>query len=222
MNDAIAVLISFAYVFATLGVAELVRRLARLPTEFTRKFVHVAVGMWAFGTAALFSTVWGALIPPLAFVGLNYLSYRRGLFAAMETGDKTNLGTVYFPLAFAGLIALFFETNRALMVIALMPMTWGDAFAAIIGKRWGRHQYAVLGAQRSLEGSAAMLLFSLLGAVLAGLALGLAAPNAVVLGSALAVAATLVEALSVRGLDNLFVPAACAAVCSALQGLAVV
>ncbi len=214
MNNWLAVVISFIYVFAVLGIAEALRRALRLPVEFTRKVVHIGVGMWAFGTAALFSDKWFALIPPLAFVALNYLSYRRALFTAMETGDKSNLGTVYFPIAFAAIIVLFFDLSKPFMVAALMPMTWGDAFAAIIGRRLGRRRYALLNAraQRSVEGSAAMFGFSFLSAGGALLAFG--APFTVALATALPMAlfATLVEAVSPAGLDNLLVPASSALV----------
>ncbi|WP_169237299.1 diacylglycerol/polyprenol kinase family protein [Candidatus Roseilinea sp. NK_OTU-006] len=211
MNNGLAIVISFVYVFAALGIAEALRRVFRLPVEFTRKVVHIGVGMWAFGTAALFSDKWFAITPPLVFVALNYLSYRRALFTAMETGDKSNLGTVYFPIAFAAIIVLFFDVSKPFMVAALMPLTWGDAFAAIIGRRYGRRRYARF-AQRSIEGSAAMFGCSFLSAGGALLAFG--TPFGVALTAALLMAlfATLVEAVSPAGLDNLLVPASSALV----------
>lgn len=164
------------------------------------------------GTALLFTSKWYAIIPPAAFIVLNAISYRRNTFAAMETGDKTNLGTVYFPIAFVAVILLTFDTSKVMMVAALMPMTWGDAFAAIIGKRWGRRKYTIAGATRSIEGSLAMFAFSFVGVLLVSLWMGPAVYNritwAVVFALVTAAAATLVESVSVRGLDNLTVPAA--------------
>ncbi len=55
-QDAIALITSFAYVFAAIGVAEGLRKWRGYPAEFTRKFIHIAVGMWAFGTVLLFET----------------------------------------------------------------------------------------------------------------------------------------------------------------------
>jgi len=207
MSNWLAVVVSFAYVFAVLGAAEGLRRAFRLPVEFTRKVVHVGVGMWAWGTAALFTDKGFAIIPPAAFVALNYISYRRTLFAAMETQDRSNLGTVYFPIAFAAIILLFFDVSKPFMVAALMPMTWGDAFAAIVGKRYGRHRYALFGAHRSIQGSAAMFVFSLLGAAITLLAFGATPEAAIRVGLALALFATVAEAISLAGLDNLLVPA---------------
>lgn len=213
MNNILAVVLSFVYVFAVIGVAEGLRRAFGLPVEFTRKVVHIGVGMWAFGTAALFTDKWFAVIPPVAFIALNYISYRRNVFAAMEVADKSNLGTVYFPIAFAAIILLFFDLSKALMVALLMPMTWGDAFAAILGRRFGRHRYAVFdrgavrGASRSLEGSAAMFIFSFLSAAITLAIFGTPLDAAILFGVVLALFATVVEAISPAGLDNLLVPA---------------
>jgi dolichol kinase len=147
------------------GVAEGLRRAFQLPVAFTRKVVHISVGMWAWGTAALFTDKWYAIIPPAVFHRAQlHLVSPRNLFKAMElSADKSNLGTVYFPLAFLVIILLFFEVNKGFMVAALMPMTWGDAFAATIGRRYAAaEQYATFGARRSAEGSIAMLLCSLI------------------------------------------------------------
>jgi phytol kinase len=136
------------------------RRGLHLSVEFTRKFVHIGVGMVAFLLVWLFQTWQWAILPPLAFIVINYISYRRQIFAGMETGERGQLGTVYFPISFAVLIPVLWSFP-AVLVASLMPMTWGDAFAAIIGKRWGAHQFTVLGQTRSLEGSLAMFAFSL-------------------------------------------------------------
>jgi phytol kinase len=211
MNDLIAIAISFVYVFASIGIAEGLRKAFHWPAEFTRKFIHIAVGMWSVGTVLLFTNKGFAMIPPLVFVALNYISYRRSTFAAMEHEDKSNLGTVYFPLAFAIVILLTFDVSKALLVAAIMPLTWGDAFAAIIGRRWGRRKYAFAGAIRSIEGSIAMFAFSFASVFIVLVWMeqlrGIDVLWAFVFALVTAAAATLVESISVRGLDNLLVPA---------------
>ena len=214
MTDPLAILISFVYVFAVLGLAEGLRRAFKLDIEFTRKVVHISVGMWAWGTAALFQDKWLAVVTPAAFVVINALSYRFGLFLAMESRDRRNIGTIYFPLAFIALILLFWGNLKPLFVAALMPMTWGDAFAAVIGRRFGRHRYTVFGATRSLEGSLAMFAFSFAGVWIALLAFAGGGPMAGLAwlpALATALLATAAEAVSPFGLDNLLVPAVSAA-----------
>ena len=208
MSDWTAMVISFIYVFAVLGLAEGLRKAGHYNLDFTRKFVHVAVGMWAVGTVLLFESRWLAVIPPAVFIVLNYVSYRRGAFIAIEAENKSNLGTVYFPIAFS-LTILFFWGYPNLLAAALMPLTWGDAMAAILGKAYGHVTYTVMGYTRSVEGSVSMFLFSLISTFLA---LWLLPPTMTPLssfGAAIAVSlgATLVEAISPAGLDNLTIPA---------------
>jgi phytol kinase len=208
MSDGIAVLASFAYVFAMIAVAEALRRWRGYSVEFTRKFIHVSVGMWVYGTILLFERREMAIIPPLAFVIINAVSYRWTIFKSMELAEKGKLGTVYFPLSFAVLIWLLWEQPR-LLAASLMPMTWGDALAAVLGRAWGKRRYTVLGTTRSVEGSLVMFFASWLTTLLPLGLLGSPAgwPEAIGAGALVALGATVVEAGSPWGIDNLTVPA---------------
>ena len=210
--DLTALLASFVYLFAMIGVAEGLRAWRGYPVDFTRKFVHIAVGMWAYGTIWLFERRLMALIPPLTFVVINAVSYWQGTFKAMEGDEKGNLGTVYFPIAFAVIIGLFWERPH-LLVGALMPMTWGDALAAVFGRRIGQRPYTVLGTTRSWEGSTLMFAASWIATAVALIALSPAHMEpwqGIWIAGATALGATVVEALSPWGIDNLTVPAASA------------
>ena len=209
MPNWLALLLAFVYVFVAIGLGEVLRRSLHLSQGFTRKFIHIAVGMISVPTVLWFGNLWWAIVPPLAFVVINYLDYRFGVIQAMMSSNRSNLGTVYFPLSFAAIMVLFWgnpsapATNPRLIVAALMPMTWGDALAAIAGNRFGKHRYTLLGQTRSLEGSITMLFVS---ALATWIALG-TTPSAVAIALITAVGATLVEAVSPWGIDNLTVPA---------------
>ncbi len=205
-SDWLALVLSYVYVFAVIGIGESLRRWRGYSTDFTRKFIHIAVGMWSVGTVLLFESRYFALIPPLSFVVINYISYRRETFKAMEVGEKGNLGTVYFPISFA-LIIYFLWSWRHLVVASLMPMTWGDALAAILGRHFGRYQYSIRGFTRSLEGSLTMFLFSWLATFLALLFFPpLGWQLSLLYSFIVAVIATVVEAVSIWHVDNLTVP----------------
>ena len=201
----IALVLAFLYVFIILGLGEGLRRGLNLSVEFTRKFVHIGVGIISFALVALFQTWYWAIIPPLAFVILNYISYRRQIFSGMETGEKGQLGTVYFPISFVILIPLLWS-QPAILVASLMPMTWGDAFAAIIGQRYGAHKFSIVGQTRSVEGSLAMFIFSFVAVALTFLVFSASLGTSLVVALVVAIIATLVEAFSPFGLDNLSVP----------------
>ena len=125
----------------------------------------------------------------------------------METGEKGQLGTIYFPISFVALIWLLWGRPH-LLVASLMPMTWGDAMAAVIGRRIGRRRYTIAGSARSLEGSAVMFLASWVATLVALLLLAPMPPlTAVVAAAMTALGATVVEAISPWGIDNLTVPA---------------
>jgi phytol kinase len=212
--DYTALAVSYAYVFAVIALGELLRRLGRRRTEFTRKFIHVGVGMWVVGTVLLFETWYLALIPPATFVLINALSYWRGAIKAMELEGRGNLGTIYFPIAFAAVI-YYFWSQPVLMVASLMPMTWGDAMAAVFGERHGHYRYTIGRHTRSLEGSVVMFFWSWIttSLVLFVMPYLLGRPEinwllALMQGAAVAFVAMLVEALSPWGIDNLTVPAA--------------
>ena len=205
----LALILAFVYVVVAIGLGELLRRSLHASREFTRKFIHIAVGMISVPTVIMFPSLGWAVIPPLAFVVINYLDYRYGVIQAMMSSNRSNLGTVYFPISFTVILALFWgdparpATFPHLIVAALMPMTWGDALAAIVGERWGRKRYTVLGSTRSYLGSATMFVVSALATFLA---LG-ASPAAIPVTLVTALGATVAEAVSPWGIDNLTVPA---------------
>jgi dolichol kinase len=214
---------SYVYVFAIIAIGELLHRVWNRPIEATRKFIHAGVGMWVVGTVLLFDTWYLALIPPISFVALNALSYYRGTFSAMETGERGRLGTIYFPIAFGALV-YYYWSQPVLMVAAMMPLTWGDAMAAIIGGRYGYYRWTISGRSKSVEGSMAMLFWSWITVTLALLIMPymLGKPPihwlmTLIYGGAVAVVATIVEALTPLGLDNLTVPFASALVLHLLR-----
>ncbi len=215
-QDYTALILSYVYVFGVIAVGELLHRIAHRPAEFTRKFIHIAVGMWVIGTVFLFETWYLALVPPATFVIINAISYWRGTFSAMEGEERRSPGTIYFPIAFGALI-YYYWSQPVLMVASMMPLTWGDAMAAVIGQRYGHYQYTIWKRTRSLEGSLAMLLFSWLSTSLALLIMPylLGKPLitwmlALMYGGVVALICTLVEAFTPWDIDNLTVPAAAA------------
>jgi len=207
-RDIVGLIASYVAAFGLLGAAEAIRAWRGYPQDFTRKLVHVGAGMWVFAILWLFDNWWAGIIPTATFIVLNYVFHRRSLFRAMDTAQSESLGTVWFALSVTLLLAIFWSQGRAYIAVAgIMAMTWGDALAALVGQRFGRHKYAVFGAERSGEGSAAMA-----GASFAAIALSLAilsplgAMQVFAYSAVLALIAALAEAVSPSGTDNLSVP----------------
>jgi phytol kinase len=224
-NDLTGLVASYAYAIGLIAVAQVLHRALGIAQDLTRKLVHVGAGMWVFGVLALFDHWYWGVVPFATFIVGNYLFYRYRVFSAMDEPDSTP-GTVYFALAMALLFGLLWRpdgpVDRAPVAVAgAMALTWGDALAALLGRRFGQHRYAIWGSTRSWEGSAALLAAATVAifltlALLPGSALSPNAPP-VAAGRALlaallgACAAALAEAASPRGTDNLSVPLVAAA-----------
>lgn len=219
-QDWIGLGVSYAYAAGLLTLAEVIRRWRGYPQDFTRKIVHIGAGMWVFGVLALFDTWYIGIIPFASFIIINYFLWRYRVLQAMDAPDSSP-GTVYFALSITLLFLALWRTDSPddkgyIAAAGTMAMTWGDSMAAIVGKRFGRRRYQVVGGTRTLEGSAAMFGASLIAMFLTimlvpGSSLGPLTPPLAV-GAALAAAAAgalvaaVAEAVSPAGTDNLSVP----------------
>lgn len=219
-RDVTGLALSYAYAFALLLASEALGKRLRWPQSLTRKVTHVGAGLWVWGILFLFEHWYYGVIPFATFIGLNYAFRRWQAFKAMDTTSST-YGTVYFAFSATLLFVLLWRTgdeqdHAPIAVAAMMAMTLGDAAASLVGERWGRHHYRVLGHQRSWEGTAAMALFAFIGILISLLLLSSSglSPNStpLTLGQALiytlaaTAVATIAEGVSPAGSDNLTVP----------------
>ncbi|MFQ5946538.1 MAG: diacylglycerol/polyprenol kinase family protein [Anaerolineae bacterium] len=206
--DLLGLILSYTFAFGILGLMEFAHRRLRWPQDLTRKIIHIGAGTWVFGIVVIFDHWWWGIVPSASFVVLNYVFHRAGTFRSMDPVGS-GLGTVYFALSVTVVLALFWSQGRpGMAVAALMPMTWGDALASLLGRRWGSRIFSVGASTRTLEGSMAMYAVSWL-ATLGAILIFALAPDAQAARIAVVVAAlaTLAEAVSPHGTDNLTVPA---------------
>lgn len=126
-------------------------------------------------------------------------SFLHNIFAPImrHKEERRYTGAFYTSLG-AFLTFYFFGERPAIVNAALLYLALGDAAAAIIGKRWGRHPYAIWGSTKTLEGSLAGMTV----AVLCGLALGM--PAKLVAGGAAAFCVA--DAVPFPPDDNLWIP----------------
>ncbi len=209
-NNLLGVILSTLYIFVIIGLAELLRKWRGYSSNFTRKVIHIGVGMMSWILIFVFTSPWPFIIMSILFAIFLYLDFRFGFFPAMASQDKSNMGTVYFPIAAAAVVYVFWS-QPPLMVAALMPLTWGDGLAPVVGRAYGKRPYYVANHKRTLEGSLGFFIFGLLFTWLA-LWFMPEPPAITPLGAVLPaltvmVATTLVEAVSIRGIDNLTITA---------------
>ena len=196
----------------------LLRRFTDIPKEVCRKLLHfIFIGayiplLFAFETwwvcAALILSVTVLLVPILPLVekipGFSFFVNER------KAGEFTkSMLSALCVMALFVTVGWGLLKDRFLVLAGVYAWGVGDAFAALIGTRFGKHKirWRFADAKKSAEGSFAMLAASsvavfvillIRGGVHAGVAAGIAVFSAA--------ASALVELCSKNGLDNVFCP----------------
>jgi len=195
---------------------------------YTRKVFHFGV----FTGAAAVHTLWGlpgtnaygavvaVLVLSAVLLGDGNPFYEA---LARETDRPRRSVFIVIPLLMTAIGGL----TSALLVgpyasVGYLVAGWGDAVGEPVGSRWGRHPYRVpslvgVPAERTLEGSAAVLLVGWVAASAALWSQG-AGPGAPLVALACAVVGAAVEAASNHGLDNLTVQVAASLTAAWLMG----
>ena len=99
--DILGIVVSIVFVFLVIGISTLLTKKGVLKDEGARKFIHIGVSNWWILAVFFFTNRWTASIVPALFVVINFLSYRKSLFSAMEREEKekSDLGTVYYAIS---------------------------------------------------------------------------------------------------------------------------
>ncbi len=203
MSQTTGFILSYVFVFSVIIIATVLQKLLRLTPDFSRKIIHIGVGNWAFVALYCFSDWYIAIIPPLSFVLINFLSYRYSIFKAMELDDK-NPGTIYYAISLTILTGIVFYTRNILPYAGIVTMTWGDGMAAVIGVRYPLKTF------RSGKSFGGLLAFIFFTALATGIYLYLfssySIAKSIALISFFALIGALLEIKTPKRLDNLSVP----------------
>ncbi|WP_296797607.1 diacylglycerol/polyprenol kinase family protein [uncultured Methanobrevibacter sp.] len=208
-SDILALIVVYIYVAAIFVIAEMV---LKTRPEVSRKFLHIMVGNMIFAMP-FFSDpwvmVWFLTLPiTIALFFLTEYSPIKIENSVTESGHA--LGLFFYAGIWTVLIAVF-SNHLWIVALAIVPMVYGDGFAALIGQKFGRVKYKVFGGEKSLEGSLTMFVVTTVMSVFVWMVfstIGYPMPNfnlAAILG--ISAVATICEALSYGGIDNLTVPA---------------
>ncbi len=207
-SNLLGFILSYVLVFAVLAIASLLLYFKVFSPETLRKLVHIGVSNWWLLAMAYFDRPLYPAIGAASFIIINYISYKKHVFKAMESPEhRENLGTVYFPVSLLVLSYLCFGGWMPLYVgaIGILVMGYGDGLAALAGMNFGKHSFTMYGRSRkSIEGSLAMFAVSFAVIWLVLHFYGPGASLAAVLLTALV--ATAVEVATPFGLDNITVP----------------
>ena len=193
----IGIIVSILYIGLVMMGAKVFEKKSK---EASRKFIHIMLGNWWFIAMYYFTNVWFAAILPLAFIIINYISYKKNLIKIMEREKNDGLGTVYYAIALLILVIVSFGiyNKPSLGLIPTLVMAYGDGLAAVIGK--------------TLAGSITMFIVTtiLIGGYLAFIHSVVFWETAhwTLVSIMMAYVITSLEAISIKGTDNITVPIA--------------
>lgn len=218
----LAILIGY-FIFCV-GAMLLIRRFVRVPREVFRKTLHNIVLCSLFVWVYAFQTWWVSALAAIAFVVVVFpvlslaersKSYSR-ILAERNQGEIKRSLVVVFGM-YAAIIAICWGWLGEKWLIFACVFAWGfgDAAAALIGKKYGKHHLEgeFIEGRKSVEGTLAMFVVSFLSVLVVFLTNGKVAwyaslPIAVLTAAVCAV----VELFTRNGMDTITCPLAAAAV----------
>ena len=193
-------------------VASLLNRFGTGNSEIIRKVVHI-------GTGNIILFAWWLNIPAFVGVGasvfasiVTLLSYSFPILPGINSVGRKSLGTFFYAVSIGVLVAWFWNINRPqYAALGILVMAWGDGLAALVGQKFGKHPYKIWENKKSWEGSGTVALVSLIVSGLIFLSVNGNNWQTWIVSLSVALLATILEAFSVYGIDNLTVPLGSAA-----------
>lgn len=198
----------------------LLRLLTKIPDEPFRKLLHMilitsslvfAVSFNTWWYASVFSLIFAALVYPI-LMGLEHIkSYSKTLTERKSGELKSSLLVVFTMFAFVFSVCWGLVGDRLLAVASIYAWGIGDAAAALVGKKFGKHK--IPNSKKSFEGSLSMFVSSFVSVLVVLLIRGGMEWYAYLTVSlAVAAMATLTELYTTGGFDTVTCPVAAMAV----------
>ena len=188
------------------GLALASRQLWPHQRELSRKVIHIGTGAvvplaWLFAIPSVIAIPCAAVITLITAI-----NHQWRFIAAIEDIDRNSYGTIAYGLAITTLLVLFWQDRPDAVTAGVLVMALGDGLAGLIGRQLKTQQWIIFEQTKSIGGTTTMAVVSMLVLLILSNITNqvISAPIAMAIASA----ATGLEQISVRGIDNLTVPLA--------------
>ncbi len=212
------------YIIPAASIMLLARRLIKIPDELFRKILHfIMLGAyipflfafehwWASAEVAVALII---IIYPILMLAGKIPAFSSFVNERKKGEFKSSLVLALGMLAFSISVCWGVFHDKYLVLASVYAWGVGDAFAALVGKRFGKHKikWKLADNHKSVEGSLAMFISSAV-AVFTVLMIrgGLSIPAIMLISAASAFVCMLVELCSKGGLDTVTCPLSAMAV----------
>lgn len=150
--DIIMLPVTFLYIFSLIFLATYLKNKEKVSGSLARKIVHIGVGSVVILLPWFFSSNTIPVLIGIGFIFITYLTSPASIIESFKLGafeQGHSYGTVYYAISFTTILYFYFE-EFWIVASCFLPLVFGDAFANIIGEKYGRH---ILFQNKSLEGA---------------------------------------------------------------------
>lgn len=207
------VLVSIAF---SILILETLAKKKILSSESARKTLHIFAGVLISLSPIIFSNFYYPLISALAASIFSITAVTFNLLPRIDPKSRGTLGTFYFSFSFALLVIFYWDSYRILISISYLLFVIGDALASIVGNNSKKKLLLAINSEpKTLQGALALfvstfILFTIIWFFLKDQfdLLNLPFERFVIVNIIVSTVAMIIEILSRKGSDNLFLPLA--------------
>lgn len=154
------------YFIVCAAIALLCRKLIKIPDEIFRKTLHFILLTSLFVFVFAYQTWWISVITclcivviayPILFFFERFQSYSETITERKKGEMRSSLIIVFLMFSIVISTCWGLLNDRILVLVVIYSWGYGDAFAALIGKKFGKHK---IYKKKSLEGTLAMFITS--------------------------------------------------------------
>ena len=198
--------VAFLLLFA---LSEFLYHRVKLSSDITRKIVHVGTGILTLLFPAMLANHWLVLFLCASFAIILILSIKFKLLKSINSIERSSFGSILYPVAVYGCyLAYNYFEDLIFFYLPIVTLAICDPVAAFMGERWPYGTFNIGRHKKTLTGSISFLLSSVAVSLLLYQLISKKDVNQVMgVTLIIAVASSVIEAISVKGFDNITIPA---------------
>ena len=217
-------LITVLYIVVCVGVMMFARMLVRIPDELFRKILHfILLGAYvplcfafqAWWMAAVFALSLMVILFPALFFAQKIPQFSSFVNERKKGEFKGSMVYAVGMMALSVTLCWGLFGDKYLVLASIYAWGVGDALAALVGKRFGKHKirWRIADGKKSFEGSLAMLVCAFLSVLTVLLVRGgISLPMCILISALAALFTTFAELCTKNGLDTVICPLSAMAV----------
>lgn len=198
-----------ALFFVLFGVSEFLYKRLKIKAAFTRNIVHFGTGMLTLLFPLMLTNYWSVFFLCASFAIILIISLKLNFLKSINAINRISYGSVLYPIAVYGCYLVYYFSGKDLILfyLPILILAISDPIAALTGKRWPMGRFYIGRNEKTLMGFISFFISSIIVTIIAFSFLSPENLKNISLIILIAAAGSIVEAISVRGIDNITIPA---------------